>query len=380
MKRISKLRGVLLVFVILGFVLAIACKKETDEDPNGNTGFDRKEMLKNYAENLIIPSYSELNEKVKILQTAVNNFSSNTNLTNLEIVQNSWKSAYLTWQSANAYNFGPAGEEGLKKGLSEEIATFPVKVEVVLTRIAANNTNFNDFQRDTRGFLTIDFLAFGIAEDNNSILNFYLANPNALNYLKAVTNHTTQSVVDVLSEWNGSYKEKFINNNGTSVGSSTALLYNEFIRNFETIKNFKIGLPIGNAPGIEVSPNPQLVEAYYSGISIELIKEQLKLIEQQWKGISYNGTQGIGFKAYLESVEGGKALVVSTEEQLEKVKEVINSLDNNKRLSDMITNGGSDLEELKKIYLELSKHTRFFKSDMSSLLGIAITYSSGDGD
>jgi uncharacterized protein len=32
------------------------------------------------------------------------------------------------------------------------------------------------------------------------------------------------------------------------------------------------------------------------------------------------------------------------------------------------------------LHTELQKHTRFFKSDMSSLLGIAITFSSGDGD
>jgi hypothetical protein len=31
-------------------------------------------------------------------------------------------------------------------------------------------------------------------------------------------------------------------------------------------------------------------------------------------------------------------------------------------------------------HTELQKHTRFFKSDMSSLLGLAITFSSGDGD
>jgi len=32
------------------------------------------------------------------------------------------------------------------------------------------------------------------------------------------------------------------------------------------------------------------------------------------------------------------------------------------------------------VFTELSKHTHFLKSDMSSLLGISITYTSNDGD
>jgi len=35
---------------------------------------------------------------------------------------------------------------------------------------------------------------------------------------------------------------------------------------------------------------------------------------------------------------------------------------------------------IEALYHELQIHTRYFKSDMSSLLGITITYSSGDGD
>jgi hypothetical protein len=36
--------------------------------------------------------------------------------------------------------------------------------------------------------------------------------------------------------------------------------------------------------------------------------------------------------------------------------------------------------QLEQIFLEMTKHTRFIKSEMSSLLGISITYASGDGD
>lgn len=367
-----------LLFLISGITLTVACKKEnggnTDEDPKG---FDRKEMLRNYAENLIIPSYTELNLQVKALQSAVNDFAENTDNSHLQTLQETWTSAYLSWIYANSYNFGPAGVNGLLKSMTEEIATFPASVTKIQEKITANNTNFADFDRDARGFAAIESIVFRLDDNNDEIISYFSGNANAVNYLKALANHIAQYVETVNNTWAGSYKETFINNNGTSVGSSTALLYNEFVRSFETIKNYKIGLPIGNAPGAQIEPNPALVEAYYSGISVQVIKLHIKVIEELWQGTSKNGTQGTGFKAYLESVTGGKALVASTEEQLAKVKAAIGALPDNQRLSDLVT---SDRSLVENVYLELSRHTRFFKSDMSSLLGITITYSSGDGD
>jgi hypothetical protein len=40
----------------------------------------------------------------------------------------------------------------------------------------------------------------------------------------------------------------------------------------------------------------------------------------------------------------------------------------------------SNPQALVALHTEMQKLTRFIKSEMSSLLGISITYSSGDGD
>jgi hypothetical protein len=47
------------------------------------------------------------------------------------------------------------------------------------------------------------------------------------------------------------------------------------------------------------------------------------------------------------------------------------------RLDSLITTNPQPAIDL---HTELQRHTRFFKSDLSSLLGLTITYSSGDGD
>jgi hypothetical protein len=74
---------------------------------------------------------------------------------------------------------------------------------------------------------------------------------------------------------------------------------------------------------------------------------------------------------------GGEALINSTENQWAVVKNAYNAVPQTPRISAQILSNPTPFDNF---HTELQKHTRFFKSDMSSLLGIAITFSSGDGD
>lgn len=354
-------------------VVTTSCKDEGNEGENDS--FDRKLMLTNYADNLIIPSLEELDAATGVLLSSAITFDTEKNISNLTALQDAWLDAYAKFQYANAWNFGPGGEQGLKKALIEEIGTFPVSETKINDNITANNTNFSDFNRDARGFLAMEFLLFSLTDDNNAVLSRFLTEPNASVYLLALANHLKDNTAAVKNAWVSDYRTAFINNDGTSVGSSTSQLYNEFVRSFETIKNFKLGLPIGNRPG-QVTTEPTRVEAYYSGQSVEMMKLHMKAIEDIWYGKSKTGTDGVGFKDYLLSVTGGADLVTATEAQLSVLNAALTAVPNT-RLSEQVNSNKTQLENL---YVEFQKHTRFFKSDMSSLLGIAITYSSGDGD
>lgn len=345
---------------------------------NGNdpsNDFDRKAMLENFATNLIKPAYQDLQSKVIELQAAVNNFNENPTNERLTAMQTVWENAYFTWQFANAYNFGPAGEQGTQKGLIEEIGTFPISSSKIENAITNNNANFNDFNRDARGFLAIEYLIFDLNNDHTTIVNNF-ASQNRKNFLSNAVNNLKTRVDEVVSAWNITYTNDFTGNDGTDVGSSTSQLYNEFVKSYESLKNFKVGLPLGKRPG-QTQTEPQLVEAYYSGKSLKMIENHLLAIENIWYGKAKNGTDGIGFKEYLVSVEGGDALISSTETQLAAIKNTLNSIPENPKFSTQI---GTNFTNLDNLHTELQKHTRFFKSDMSSLLGIAITFSSGDGD
>lgn len=368
-----RLNQSILLISICALTALVACNKKSEDELIDT--FDRQAMLANYADQLIKPSYKALQTKTNTLQSAATNFNSAINQANLDALQAAWTEAYTAFQSANAYNFGPAGESGTRKGLIEEVGTFPITASSVETAITNNTFNFNDFNRDMRGFLAVEYLIFDLSSDDAAILSAF-ADANRKAYLVGCVNNIKDRIDAVVNEWDGNYSGTFVSNAGTDVGSSTSLLYNEFVKSFEALKNFKLGLPLGLRPG-QVETEAARVEAYYSGQSLAMLTEHFNSIERIWYGKSLDGTQGIGFKAYLESVEGGPALIASTEDQLSIIRQKLELVPSSPALSVQIESSAQALTDL---HTEVQKHTRYFKSDMSSILGISITFSSGDGD
>ena len=108
--------------------------------------------------------------------------------------------------------------------------------------------------------------------------------------------------------------------------------------------------------------------------SRDLIVQHFENTKNIWFGLSRSGQEIIGFDAYLEAVVGGPELVAQTKEAISKIDNAIASLPQGP-LSDNV-----DSETLTALRNELQDNTANFKSSLSSLLGISITFNSGDGD
>jgi predicted lipoprotein len=367
--RISKgqqAMGLFLValVVVLGFS---AC----EEDSNVATpDFDRKALLESMANNLIVPNFEALQSSVNDLAAATDAFVNTTSEDNLLALRAAWVDAVNDHQHCSAFGFGPGNL--LLGPYASVLGVFPVNEGKVEANML--NPDFdlpNSFDRDVRGFYAVEYLIFGKSRSNTDILAGF--DQNRKDYLVLIVGELKTTFDNIVNEWKTSYLQEFINSDGTSAGSSISLLYNEFVKDYENLKNFKVELPAGLTADQE-SPAPTLVEAYYSGVSRDLIVEHFENSKNIWLGLSRDGQEIIGFEDYLEAVVGGPELIALTKEAILSIDDAIANLPQG-ALSDHV---GSD--ELSTLRDELQRNTANFKSSMSSLLGISITFNSGDGD
>jgi predicted lipoprotein len=363
---------ILILFTLIPLFSFLSC-----DDPAGpvGQGYDRKAMLEFTAKNTIIPLYGDMHQAVKSHDSTLQSFAENQNEQNAQELRNSWRKMAEAWQFVVFFDFGPA--QMSDGSLFQNIGTFPASALKIESYINAKDTSFRNFDRDSRGLYALDYLIF---KDSASFIQSIKDQPFKLAYMKAVSRNIVSRVETVLNQWQGAYGTAFINNDGAQAGSSISDLYNAFVFHFEVMKNYNLGLPMGKRAG-QVNSEPSKVEGYYSGYSTVLLKAKYTALRHLWFGYARlslaTSLSANGFKEYILSVENGPRLALDTELQWNVIGTGISAIDAQVPLHTMIIGQSSQLEQ---IFLEMTKHTRFIKSEMSSLLGISITYASGDGD
>lgn len=356
-------------FALIAAISIVSCDDSNDGE-DMTVGFDRGAMLESVADNIIIPNFQSLQSSVNALATATDDFTKSTSEENLTALRATWTQAVIDHQHCSAFGFGPASL--LLGSYATVLGVFPVSEDKIeANMLDANFDLANSFDRDVRGFYTVEYLIYGNSDNDADLIASF--DQNRKDYLMLIVNELKTNFDNIVAEWTGSYRQEFIDSNGTAAGSSISLYYNEFVKDYENLKNFKLELPAGLTAGQE-GDDGSLVEAFYSGISRDLVVEHFESSKNIWFGVSRNGTASIGFEEYLETVVGGPELVASTKEAISVIDNAIENLPQG-RLSDHV--GGDEVKILRD---ELQANTANFKSSLSSLLGISITFNSGDGD
>ncbi len=225
---------------------------------------------------------------------------------------------------------------------------------------------------DAIGFPAIDYLLFAGGEA--TVLERFSTDVNSENakvYLKEVIAKMKTEFGAVTDAWTNGYRDKFVANTGTDVGSSISILFNEILQDLELLKNAKIGIPAGQFSG--GMPLPDYVEAYYSGYSKDLAVESCASLERL-----FTGGSKLGYDDYMEFVGKTQDLPVTVEEilaQFDKCRFAIQAL-NDPFSEDVPTN----FEGFNTAFQELKRLVAYCKVDVTAALGVLVTYSDTDGD
>jgi predicted lipoprotein len=352
---------------LISVALFIGC---SDDSTTSQTVWEQKsQMLTNWADNFIIPNYQNLSNKLSELETSVAAFNATPNTETLEATRVSWLEAYKSWQHVEMFNIGPAEQTYYHLKMN----VYPASTENIDALIASGNfSNLDNAPYySAQGFPAMDYLLFGVAEDDTSLVNRYTSNSNYTNYLTEIMDRMVSNTNYVKSEWS-SYRAGFIASVENTATSSANKMTNDFIYYYE--KGFranKFGIPVGIFSGGNIFP--EKVEAYHNeNVSKLLALEAMDAIKS-----FFNGKGNPSLKQFLDNFASEEMPNLSSDinAQLDLGKSSIEGMDSN-----FVNQLNNDFSGMAVTYDNIQYGTVLLKTNMLSVLQIATDYVDADGD
>lgn len=356
-----KFQRISILLIVVTLSLAASCKKKDDD---AVTPFDKGALLVNFSDNLIAPSLSMLESAMDQMQSDFVSFEANPTQANLDVLRNSWKDAYLTWQTVKPFDFGPIRTNGFKAATG----TYPTDTSKIEANISSGSYNLSSAGNiDAIGLHSLDFLLY-----RTDALSFFTGNANYMTYAGDVIAKLKSETTTVSNAWAG-YASTFKASTGTETTSGFSELVNEYNRDYELAKTAKLGIPIGKQSlGIQM---PDYIEARNSGMSLEILRQSVLALKHYYNGNTFaTGNDGVGFDDYLIQLERGDLnQTINT-----RFAEILTKIDSfSGSMEDEMSANPQGLDEL---YTLMQGLVVFLKTDMTSAFGVLITYQDNDGD
>ena len=367
---------------VIFIVTVFACSKsEVNLTETNKNETDRKALLTNLSDNIIVPAYADFKIQFDDMLAKADAFTTTPNTANLVAFRASWRAAYINWQKVEMFDFGP----GQTYAIRAHFNIYPTNVVTIENNIAAGNANLDvPAAYAAQGFPALDYLINGIGANDVEIVAAYTTASDAakkINYLKRISSQMNTVFTQVYTAWKGDFGINFKSKTAIDAGSSTSTLINGYILNFERyIRSGKIGIPAGSmTPGTNF---PQKVEALYTkDLALTLAKTAQTATYNFFLGKSYqNQTAGYAIKNYLDALNvkdatSGKLLSEIITQQFDVIDVQLNGLQSN-LYSEVINNNSKMINT----YTEMQKLVRLLKVDMTSAMSITISYTDNDGD
>ena len=365
--------------ILLALLLIFSCSTDSEVEDEPIPAFDRGAVMSNYANNIIIPRYADFKIELDKLESSINSFTSDPNVSSYDNLNSQWLEAYKSWQYVEMFNIGKA-EEIMYFNIMN---TYPVNQDRIKNNI--NNSNYelnNPNDWSCQGFPGLDYLLHGLSNDKEQVINTYKNNVKYVDYIKAVVSKMVSNTNSVIENWD-SYKSDFISSTNNTATSAFNMLTNDFVYYFEKgLRTNKIGIPAGVFSNNPLAIN---VEAYFSSessydhVSKILLKESLNAVKLMFTGTSKSGSTGPSFKSYLDYTksinDNGVDIGGTVVSKIGNAEQKINELNENfiYQINNNNTKMLATFDALQSIVVNL-------KTDMLSSFNVAVDYQDADGD
>ncbi|MBY5958077.1 imelysin family protein [Membranicola marinus] len=350
---------------ILTLLILPGCNDSPGIRNQCSVDYDQEALFSAILRHQITPGYENLQSQLDQLKNDFDALQSDPDLANLDRLETTFADAYQAWKRVEIFHFGPAEELQAQSYFN----LFPLDVLTVQNQLSSGFDSENSTQFD-KGLPVLDYFIFHKTNPQDR-LNYLLQSDvrayftAALDKMRSVANQVTEA-------YGGDYGDQFTTMTGTAAGSSLSLLINALSKFFEDNRRNQLGIPSG-ALTLDI-PNPDKTEAYFSGISLNLLNKGVETAQMLYEG----KTNSPGIKDYLEALEDevdGEKIADQISTQFNKINQAIPPLEN--PLSKAVLDDKNDIAAL---YREMSSQVINLKTDLPSRLCISITYVDNPSD
>lgn len=362
------------IFIFAFFLIAglTACSDENGGsvgDPCAND-YNQEVLFTNVVDNIILPQYRSFRTEVDALSTRADAFLVSPSTTTLDALRQQFSTTWLQWQRVAPFEFGPAESVFLANSLNN----FPLDQQALEDNIAAGSWSFDNPSAFDKGFPALDYLLYGLGDTPAAVVDAFTTAPQAaayLDYLTDVVADIQTRTTQVVDEWENGYRTSFISNTGTAAGSSLSLFINSLNLHYENLRRDKIGIPAGILTlGFT---NPDKVEAPHSRLSLALAKAGLEASFDYFQGGSGEGLDDL--LNYMDAEKDGQSLADLILDQYALAQSQLNAID-----GDLQVAVDQDSDAVQTAYTELQRQIVNLKTDLPSMLCVAITYVDNPSD
>ena len=279
------------LLLVSAFVVGCGSDDETDElNDSQDAAFDASTMLNDFANTVVLATYTDLDNKAGELLAAVKALETDTSQANLEKAQQAWIATRIPWEQSEAFLFGPVDTQGLDPAL-DSWPVDHVNLQSVLDSNDVLTVDFVSGLEDTqKGFHTIEFLLF---RDGNQRKASDITE-RELEYLVSTTENLKTSTSQLRLAW-APEGENFSSavaqaGIGSAIYPSQSAAVQEMVNGMITIAdevaNGKISDPYNES-------NTTLVESQFSFNSISDFQDNIRGIQNVYMGKYASDGQGL---------------------------------------------------------------------------------------
>jgi uncharacterized iron-regulated protein len=147
---------------VLFTAMALAACGGDDDDGDGNVGgFDDRQIIIDFADQVVIPTYELLDERSGALDAAARTLADDPGEENLEATRQGWVELRQPWEQSEGFLFGPVDSQGWDPAMD----TWPLNKDdldnVLASSAELTQEYISNLQESQKGFHTVEYLLWG---------------------------------------------------------------------------------------------------------------------------------------------------------------------------------------------------------------------------